>query len=250
MILKEKFFDTYRVQLAINPEANVHLIDGTSNPIESITKVTRGYKGEFSTRKVSNDEMELAVYDLNHTKLGTPFEMASFIFLISRVTRSFTHQLVRTRMASYVQESMRFLGHQSSYTVLVSESIYRNDKLQDDYFDSVCSSIKFYEEALSNGISSEDARDILPHGILTSIFACLPLSSIKRMYEQRMCCQAQPGQWQIIMRQIKSSLREMYGDEMNNLISAPFERGEPCGYRASFDRPCKWTEKPYDVDQM
>jgi hypothetical protein len=62
------------------------------------------------------------------------------------------------------------------------------------------------------------------------------------MYAQRMCCQAQPGQWQKAMKQVKDQLIIQYGEKAKLLLSAPYERGEPCGYRASFDRPCTWQK--------
>lgn len=245
--IQDDSFD-FIVELVTIPESKVTLIDGMHNPIDTIGILTRGYEGVYSSTTPKLEDTKRSINDLNNTKLQTPFEMIYQIFLIEGVTRSFTHQLVRTRLASYVQESMRFLGHKNVYKVMISKSVEKSNI--DPYFDSVINSVYTYEKMIHNGISSEDARDILPHGILTSIFMGIPLSSLQRMYAQRMCCQAQPGQWQIVMKQIKDEFVKLYGYEAASLLSAPFERGESCGYRASFDRPCKWQQEKNDNSSL
>jgi len=234
----------FEIQFWSEP-ATVSLIECARDPLNTIGVTTRGYSGVYSSDSVTDEEIALATSDLNSTKLGTPLEMIYQVFLIRDVTRSFTHQLVRTRLASYVQESMRFLGHQSIYKVRVPNSIINNAEAFKLYIDSCSASIESYEEIQANGISGEESREVLPHSILTSIFMGISMSSLRKMYAQRMCCQAQPGQWQIVMKQIKDLLIQNYGEEIRNLISAPYERGESCGYRASFDRPCSWQkDKP------
>jgi thymidylate synthase ThyX len=39
--------------------------------------------------------------------IGSSWEFVDYIFLITGVSRAFTHELVRTRQASYAQQSMR-----------------------------------------------------------------------------------------------------------------------------------------------
>jgi len=221
---------------------SVEWVDGMQKPFQTVTKLTRGYLGEFSNVDRTPEEIELAFKDLNSTQLRTPFEMIYNVFLFTDFTRSFTHQLVRKRLASYVQESMRFIGHKKLYKVIVGSRIKEDPEASKMYIDSCVDHIVTYESLMDRGISGEEARDILPHGILTSVFVGIPLNSLQGMYSQRMCCQAQPGQWQNAMRQVKDQLVIHYGESAKLLLSAPYERGEPCGYRASFDRPCTWQK--------
>jgi hypothetical protein len=116
----------------------------------------------------------------------------------------------------------------------------------DEYSNACFKSIESYEQMMSMGVSGEDARDVLPHGILTSAFVGYTLSALKKVYEQRMCCQAQSGQWQIFSKDMKNLIGVNYGPTLVTAVSAPFERGEPCGYRASFDRPCLWQKSKED----
>lgn len=234
----------FTVQAVKNPSVYVEFVDGMRTPLATLARLTAGYSGNYEYFDPTVDQQNKAIEDIQNTKLKTPLEFMFNVFMIKNVTRSFTHQLVRTRMASFVQESMRFIGKKDIYSVLVPFNISDEKDAVNfaQYFESSCQSITTYEQLIENGVSSEDARDTLPHGILTSIFVGLPMSSFLRMYEQRMCCQAQPGQWQIVMKEMKRRLVINYGEEMGKLITAPYERGESCNYRASFDRPCSWEK--------
>jgi thymidylate synthase ThyX len=234
--------DPFAIQFVDLQELRVTWIDGMTSPLQTIGNLTEGYNGIYDPSKVSMEVGLKDVEDLNSTQLKTPFEMIYNIFLIQDVTRSFTHQMVRTRHASYIQESMRFIGHKNMYRVLVGNNILKNNFAFDLYIQSCTEDIITYEKMMDLGISGEEARDKLPHGILTSLYIGLPLNSLQHMYAQRMCCQAQPGQWQIVMKKIKEELTRVYGKEVGNLLTAPYERGESCGYRASFDRPCTWQK--------
>ena len=241
-IIQEQDCGTFKVQLVDLREPTVTFVDGPRNPLGTIAKLSRGYKGIYSNSTPSDEEIKNAIDDINDTKLQTPYEMMSFVFLIGDVTRSFTHQLVRTRVgASYVQESMRFIGHKGVYKVLASHKVKIRGSY-DFYLKTVSDAIWAYEALLNLGVPGEDARDVLPHGIMTQVFVGYALSALVKVYSQRVCCQAQPGQWQIIAKKMKELLIEEYGDKISLAVSAPFERGEPCGYRASFDRPCSWQK--------
>jgi hypothetical protein len=232
----------FGVQFVDLQHPKVTWIDGMKTPLQTIGKLTEGYSGIYEPHQVSGGVGLKAVKNLNNTQLRTPFEMIMNIFLIENVTRSFTHQMVRTRHASYVQESMRFIGHKKIYDILVGSNIRKDDIAFDLYVKSCLNDIIVYEKLMDRGIAGEEARDKLPHSILTSLYIGIPLNSLQHMYAQRMCCQAQPGQWQVVMRQIRNELTRVYGKSVGDLLSAPYERGESCGYKADFDRPCTWQK--------
>jgi len=137
---------------------------------------------------------------------------------------------------------MRFIGHKKLYKVLIGDRIRSDPEIFDTFVESSIQSITSYEKLMDLGISGEESRDLLPHGVLTSVYVGIPLNSLQQMYAQRMCCQAQPGQWQKGMKMVREELTRVYDPEVGNLLSAPYERGESCGYRASFDRPCTWQK--------
>jgi thymidylate synthase (FAD) len=246
-IVKTFDYGSFRVNVVRPPFGNAELRSHSTNSDDVITMLSKGYEGEYSSREYSTEEINLAFADANRTRLTTPAEFIHTAWLITGVTRAFTHQLVRTRHASYVQESMRFLGHKKTYEVLVIGSILDNTHKLQKYADAISVSIDAYESLLALGASSEDARGVLPTNIITSIFMDISISSLKKMYADRMCCQAQPGEWQSLLKQMKEIVRTQISPNVASLLSAPYERGEPCGYRASYDRPCIWQkEAPID----
>jgi thymidylate synthase ThyX len=111
---------------------------------------------------------------------------------------------------------------------------------------SMVSSINHYDEFVRNGVSSEDARAVLPTNIMTSLFVNISMRTLQGIYIQRMCCQAQQGEWQVVLPQMKKLIRDTDGEIVSSMLTAPYERGESCGYRASFDRPCIWEKKHND----
>jgi hypothetical protein len=134
---------------------------------------------------------------------------------------------------------MRFLGKKGTYKFLASGWIIQEEDLIDVYGTHCLDSVVTYEELLTKDVASEDARGVLPTNILTSIFFSVSMKTLMHMYEQRMCCQAQED-WIWIMVDIKCLLAQAYGTQFSELLTSPFQRGEPCGYGASFDRKCRW----------
>jgi len=238
-------FPKFDVELWIPPCATVELQSYPANAEQTIAKLTRGYKGIYDSGYVLADEVAEAYDDLAKTALKTPMEPMSFVFLLTGVSRAFTHQLVRTRIgASYVQESMRFLGHKSKYKVLITGDATKRMK---EYAHVVAKSIEEYELELSEGIPSEDARGVLPTNIMTSVYVGYALSTLAYVFKQRVCCQAQQGEWSPILVEMRKQIRATCGDKVAGLIKANVELGKPCGYGASFDRPCTWKNGIQEV---
>ena len=92
---------------------NVKLIGFSSNP-EKIpamaAKLTHSIAKPEDLEKTSKSELNSIlkhVLNLGHTSI---IEHTSFTFAISDVSRSLTHQLVRHRIASYAQQSQRYVN--------------------------------------------------------------------------------------------------------------------------------------------
>jgi thymidylate synthase (FAD) len=226
--------------------AQVDFVDGPIDPVQTLAKTTRGYTGVYSNDSVSHEEVSKNLADIKKTRLGTPVEMAYFVFLLRDVPRSFTHQLVRTRLASYVQESTRFLGQKDVYKVLAPKSsILKDGSINELYVAGTVASILSYAQLMEDGqMSNEDARQILPHDLLTNVFWGISLSSLMGVYNVRWCCQAESSTWLPVMAGIRQLLHDEYGEEISGFLTAPIDRGQSCKFEASFDRPCVWQHRP------
>ncbi len=250
LLLEEKFVSNkgseFTIQFWTGEVAEVYLIDHPTNALETLARTARGYLGNYTMDPFKEGELELFASEIQKTPLNTPLEMLNFVFLIRDVPRSFTHQLVRTRVgASYVQQSTRFLGSQECYKVLVPISCVSNDTVDEDYYKGIVDSITAYANTVEKeGIKSEDARQLLPHAILTHVFWSINLKALKLVYNQRWCCAAEPSSWIPVMRQVKRTITEACGAVIGGMLTAPIDRGESCGFNSKLlDQPCKWIGK-------
>ena len=241
---------TYRIQLVRPPAAKVTLITHTYNSNSTLYLLTRAFKG-FYTDFVTLEEIEeypteQAFNDIRNTKLTNPLEFIHMTWLFQDVTRAFTHQLVRYRVGTaFVQESMRFFGMKGIFKVLVTHKAGDPESIG-SYAHGAVNAINDYVALLDRGVPSEDARGILPTNILTNIYFDCSLRTLQGIFPQRLCCQAQQGEWQPILLDMRRQIKAEMGEEIEKLLRAPYESGQPCGYRASFDRPCIWTKEGDD----
>lgn len=88
----------------------VRLISGPNDPLGTLAFLAKTYQGIFPNNlaEIGDADRQYYIQDQEKNILGMPSEAIQFHFLIENVSRSFTHQLVRTRHASYAQESLRF----------------------------------------------------------------------------------------------------------------------------------------------
>jgi flavin-dependent thymidylate synthase len=96
--------------------------------------------------------------------IPSSWEFVQFTFVIEKVTRAFTHQLVRTRHASYAQQAMRIV-EMTDFEYARGPSVGE----QGLYDDTMAMIAKNYKILIDSGATTEDARGILPTNILTNI---------------------------------------------------------------------------------
>lgn len=231
----------YKIEFWTSSVPTVTLIDYPANARQTLARVTRGYTGRYDTEPMTEQEVAQHLKDLKSTKLGTPAEMLNFTFLIRDVPRSFTHQMVRTRVgAAYVQESTRFIGAKDVYGIIVPKTVHNGARIDPTYLMGNINAIASYEETLSHvGVASQDARQLLPHSVLTHLYASYSLKALMGVYEVRNCCQAEQ-QWYMVVKQMKQLVGDSCGSDISDFITSPIDRGQSCGFNASFDRACAW----------
>lgn len=142
-------------------------------------------------------------------------EHASFTFAISGVSRALTHQLVRHRLASFSQQSQRYVK-MDDFDYVIPVSIRDSDKKiwmtssEDwipmlDAYDSLMYDIqKTYEQMVDAGIPEEDARYILPNACTTNITMTMNARELRHFFRLRCCSRAQ---WEI--RELANKMLEL-----------------------------------------
>lgn len=108
-----------------------------------------------------------------------------------------SHQLVRHRIASYTQQSQRYIKLNSEdveETFAIPKSVKEKPELHEKWKELMRKAIELYEESYAKGIHQEDARFILPQAVRTKIVVTMNLRELKHFLGFRACARAQ---WEI-----------------------------------------------------
>ncbi len=130
----------------------------------------------------------------------SPVEHASFTFAVQGVSRALSHQLVRHRIASYSQQSQRYVDG-SDFDYIVPPAIARNEKARACFercMEQIGESYKELKEALEadgrGDKAKEDARFVLPQAAETRLVVTMNCRSLHHFFALRCCGRAQ---WEI-----------------------------------------------------
>ncbi len=145
--------------------------------------------------RISDEQAAKLVRKLVSMGHLSTLEHVSFTFAIEGVSRVLTHQLVRHRIASYSQQSQRYVKEHAFETIL-PPSIAANADAQAK-FNALMEEIQsLYNEFTEAGIAAEDARYILPNATETKIVCTFNARSLLNFFSLRCCTRAQ---WEIRM---------------------------------------------------
>jgi thymidylate synthase (FAD) len=121
-------------------------------------------------------------------------EHASFTFSLEGISRAMTHQLVRHRIASYTQQSQRYVAYDTLGHYVTPPSISRSPKAKKIFEKTLIQISEAYQKLLKDGIPKEDARFILPNAAKTNIVVTMNARELRHFFRLR-CCQR--SQWEI-----------------------------------------------------
>lgn len=176
----------------------VFLLSSTKDPFKTVIRSCRLCYSPLSIeegRFSLEDDLKLlnrVIVSGHHSVL----EHASFTFGIEGVSRVFTHQLVRSRIASYSQQSQRYVEFDQSIPLphIVPESMKKELDIWEHYEHFIKCNKDMYSLLLSKGIPAEDARFVLPNATETKIIVTMNVRSLRNFFKERLCNRAQ---WEI-----------------------------------------------------
>ena len=155
--------------------------------------------------KITDEQAAKLVRKLVSMGHFSTLEHVTFTFAIEGVSRVLTHQLVRHRIASYSQQSQRYVA-EHNFETIVPLSIAKNPAAKEK-FEKLMEEIQgLYNEFVDEGILAEDARYILPNAAETKIVCTFNARSLLNFFSLRCCTRAQ---WEIralaneMLRQVK-----------------------------------------------
>lgn len=163
----------------------VEVITATKRPMDVIAQVAGTSYGK-------NDVNHRRVLDCFKRRHMSVFEHASATFRIEGISRACSHQLVRHRMASFIQESQR-------YTKIEGDDWYVTPgafqgKAKQDFTNEMNRHLRRYRVALSQGIKPEDARFLLPEATKTKICMTMNARELFHFWDLRL---DRAAQWEI-----------------------------------------------------
>jgi len=120
-------------------------------------------------------------------------EHASATFEISGISRACSHQLVRHRLASYSQESQRYVD-MSDPNLVVPDAIEASPEAYGVWSSFVEQVEDVYSELRGLGIRKEDARFVLPNAAETRIVMTMNFRELRHFFRLRLAPEAQ---WEI-----------------------------------------------------
>ena len=145
-------------------------------------------------------------------------------FRISSVSRAFTHQLVRHRLCSFIQQSQRYVDERN-YDYIEPDSIKENPEAHSIFIDLMDRAKQAYTKLHKLGVRKEDARYVLPNATGSQIV----MSANFREWRHIIGLRGEPqSQWEIrkvaieILKILKKHAPTVFGDfeinEENEII--------------------------------
>ncbi len=151
-------------------------------------------------------------------------EHASYTFAIDGVSRVLTHQLVRHRLASFNQQSQRYVKFKDGFPFVTPPTIAENAEADAAFRALMDAAADTYQQLLDAGIPAEDARFVLPNAAETKIVTTMNVRELLHFFELRCCHRAQ---WEI--QELACRMLELVRP------TAPFifmDAGAPCVHGA------------------
>lgn len=218
----------------------VQLITCTPDALDILlmTKETRLDFNPELLEEIRNWPMsdKLAALDYMRGTIQSSWEFVDYTFLITGVSRAFTHQFVRTRQGSYAQQSQRTVD-MSGFDYLIPGGLREQDILEADppltstnehgiefldldetlnsspdmstarnWYDwGILATEYAYRKMIEKGAPPQDARGVLPTNIATNIVGKFSLRALSDMAKLRLCTRTQ-GEYQDIFRAMREAV--------------------------------------------
>lgn len=172
---------------------------------------------EEISKKLDDESTEKFLNMLMSLGHESPIEHISFTFAIEGISRACSHQLVRHRIASYSQQSQRYV-RLNQFEYIIPPAILENEealtlfleamKKDQEYYDKISAILKENHkkrlieegeeeksaERKAEKMAIEDARYVFPNACETKIVVTMNARTLLHFFNHRCCTRAQ---WEI-----------------------------------------------------
>ena len=176
----------------------VALLNHTSDPERAIASAARLCYAPVGAvelmETMSDEQIRKVLATIMKSGHHSALEHASYTFAIDGVSRALTHQLVRHRLASFNQQSQRYVAYHGEPETVTPPSIESDDGLNTLFNAAIRGAYDTYAALLEAGIPAEDARYILPSACASKIVVSMNIRELLHFCTLRCCRRAQ---WEI-----------------------------------------------------
>ncbi len=161
----------------------------------------------------------------------SPIEHASFTFAVAGISRACSHQIVRHRLASYSQQSQRYVDGSSMDYVLppaiakIPEARERFEAFMDEVGSAYRDLKGILEAHGRKDKAKEDARFVLPQAAETKIVITMNCRALLHFFHLRCCLRAQ---WEI--RALAEAMLALCKAELPAIFATAGAKCESLGY--------------------
>ena len=158
-------------------------------------------------------------------------EHASFTFGVDGISRVTSHQLVRHRVASFSQQSQRYVSHKERFAVVTPPTIAENPEHSRLFEAQVAALHAAYGALVEAGVPAEDARYLLPNATETKIIITMNARELLHFFRVR-CCER--AQWEIramaveMLRLVKPVAPTVFENAGPGCLAGPCPEGSMC----------------------
>lgn len=177
---------------------DVRLLYHTEDPERAVAVAARLCYAPVGASELMEHMSEDAQHKVLKTIMSSghlsALEHASYTFAIDGVSRALTHQLVRHRLASYNQQSQRYVAYADEPCFIVPPAIAADDEAMRLFETATAGAFEAYRALIESGVPAEDARYVLPNAMETKIVVTMNIRELLHFFELRCCKRAQ---WEI-----------------------------------------------------
>ena len=187
-------------------DLKVTLLQHTPSPERAVASAGRLCYAPISAADLKvgmdDDEVRRLLRGLVRSGHMSALEHASFTFAVDGISRACSHQLVRHRVASYSQQSQRYVRFGFDGGFVVPPSIGASYQAREVFYEAMDNARRSYERLVELGSSEgrgkesvlEDARFVLPNAAETKIVVTMNARELRHFFALRCCRRAQ---WEI-----------------------------------------------------
>lgn len=203
---------------------NVELLQYPENPERAVTTAARLCYAPVGAKELMEtmppERIQSVLSTIMKSGHFSTLEHVSYTFAVDGVSRALTHQLVRHRLASFNQQSQRYVKFTTGVETVKPHTVEDDEEASKVFDEAIEAVIEGYQKLLEMGIPAEDARYLLPNAAETKIVITMNIRELLHFFSLRCCNRAQ---WEI--RELAHKMLELVKP------TAPYifmDAGAPC----------------------